>query len=153
MEAVDAIIARTGLVLPLVVLFLVYLVVKYPNRLAGTHGDRPGVHTFPGLPIIGNTIAIVRRGTRDQFHRLMEQLELSTSPVYSWTFWPTGRLFMISRPEYIEYVQVSRGAAATQAIAQLTLEGPHRKPTSRITQREPTFATPSPTSSARLASS
>lgn len=86
-------------------LVLLYLLIRYPNRLVGTHPSRPGVHTFPGLPLIGNTLTIVRRGTVDQLHRLLEQLRASPLPVYSWTFWPTGRIIMMSRPEYIEYVQ------------------------------------------------
>lgn len=59
---VSPIVDTVGYAFPLAVLFLVYLLIKYPDRLAFTHGPRPGVDCVPGLPILGNTITLIRRG-------------------------------------------------------------------------------------------
>ncbi|CAO1629033.1 unnamed protein product [Parajaminaea phylloscopi] len=102
---VAALVARTGLALPLAAVIFVTLIALYPRRLIGTHGERDGMYTIPGWPILGNTPMIVKYGTTQQFHRFLDQLRISPVPVFSWTFWPTGRVIMIQRPEYLEYVQ------------------------------------------------
>lgn len=96
---------RTGRALPLAAFLIVIMILIYPRRLIGTHGEREGVFTNRGWPLVGNTLSIVADGTDNQYHRFLEQLRNSPVPVFSWTFWPAGRIIMINRPEYIEYVQ------------------------------------------------
>lgn len=59
---ISSIVDRVGYAFPLAVLFFVYLFIKYPNRLVTSHPARPGVNCLPGLPLLGNTITLIRRG-------------------------------------------------------------------------------------------
>ncbi|PWN17994.1 cytochrome P450 [Microstroma glucosiphilum] len=96
-----------GYVLPLTVLYLLYLIIRYPNRLVGTHSDRAYVWTVPGYPLIGNLVDVARRGTKKQFDHF---LYLANScppgkPNFSWTVPPVGRIVFLNHPAYIEHIQ------------------------------------------------
>ncbi|CAO1614743.1 unnamed protein product [Jaminaea pallidilutea] len=104
-SSLSALLDRTGYLLPALAISIIYLLVKYPNRLVGTKPRRDGVYDMPGWPLIGNTLTVIRRGPQNQFHNLLADFRRFPLPSYSWTFWPVGRLVFINRPEYLEFVQ------------------------------------------------
>ncbi|CAO1625864.1 unnamed protein product [Sympodiomycopsis kandeliae] len=102
---ISAIVDRVGYAFPLAILFVVYLLIRYPDRLIGSHPARPGVHCFPGHPIMGNTLGLIKRGTVNQFENFLEETRKTSLPAISWTFPPNGRTILVNRPEYIEHIQ------------------------------------------------
>lgn len=65
-DFINSITQTFGYAIPLTVLFFVYLLVRYPGRLVGTHGERPHVWTVPGYPLIGNLVEVAKKGVSER---------------------------------------------------------------------------------------
>ena len=115
----QAVVARTGYVLPAVLLYLLYLALRYPDRVPGTVSARlrPQVYAVPNTwPILGNTINIVRLGTAQQFERFLKLTQDAPHHVWRMTVFGPGSVMLLNRPEYIEYMQKSECAGARGSV-------------------------------------
>jgi hypothetical protein len=115
----QAVVARTGYVLPAVLLYLLYLALRYPDRVPGTVSARlrPQVYAVPNTwPILGNTINVVRLGTAQQFERFLKLTQDAPHHVWRMTVFGPGSVMLLNRPEYIEYMQKSECAGASGSV-------------------------------------
>ncbi|PWN50791.1 cytochrome P450 [Violaceomyces palustris] len=96
--------SRLGVTPPLLLLSLLTLALIYNDRLVFTRPRRKELSRPKGLPLIGNTIDIIRLGTVQQFERFHENMRDSKVGFHV-TFPVTKSMIMFYRPEYIEYIQ------------------------------------------------
>ncbi|PWN40330.1 cytochrome P450 [Ceraceosorus guamensis] len=107
-EVIQSILNQTGYILPALVLFIIALAIKYPNRLPGTTDPkhRPGVYFPPGAdPLIGHTRMIVGFGSEGQFENFKALSDATPAGSWNVSFLGTSSMTFVNRPEYLEYIQ------------------------------------------------
>lgn len=62
---------HTGIVLPTILLYLVFLTIKYHDRVVFTKPNREGLFQPKGYPLVGNTLGIIGR-TDNQLEKMLE---------------------------------------------------------------------------------
>lgn len=105
-DGLNEILARTGLVLPLLALTLLYLTVRYHNRVLFAKPPRKELYYPPALPLIGHTLEAIQRnndGILDWFWEKARQHPIGFTISIAGT--GCGQMHIVHRPEYIEYVQ------------------------------------------------
>ena len=105
-DATNAVLERTGYILPLLILVLLSLSIKYHNRALFTKPPRKELYCPPATPLFGHTFEAVKqneRGILDWFLELSSHNPIGFSVSIAGT--GTGQMNFVKRPEYIEYVQ------------------------------------------------
>ncbi|KAK0563646.1 hypothetical protein OC844_002094 [Tilletia horrida] len=106
-EAIGAILERTGVVLPLVILPILLLAFLYPDRVVFTKPLRPGLAQPSGaLPLIGHTLQGLRRlFVGQELEAMLKNARRSALSGGQFSILGQGNALFLSRPEYIEAIQ------------------------------------------------
>lgn len=104
-DATNAVIERFGLALPVLVLTVLALSIKYHNRALFAKPPRKELLYPPARPLIGHTLDVVRftDSVLDWFLSIARQHRIGFTISIAGT--GTGQMHILHRPEYIEYVQ------------------------------------------------
>ncbi|GAC96213.1 cytochrome P450 [Pseudozyma hubeiensis SY62] len=104
-DATNSVLERTGLALPILALTLLFLTVKYHNRVIFAKAPRSELYYPPAKPLIGHTLEAMKftDGILDWFLEQTRNHPVGFSVSIAGT--GSGQMHIVHRPEYIEYVQ------------------------------------------------
>ncbi|KIS70555.1 uncharacterized protein UMAG_01723 [Mycosarcoma maydis] len=104
-HVINTVLERTGLALPVLVLTLLFLTIKYHNRTIFAKPPRKELYSPPAWPLIGHTLQAMKYTDNilDWFLEQSRKHPVGFSASIAGT--GSGQMNFIYRPEYIEYVQ------------------------------------------------